>query len=316
MVTETAIKRETFCTSSEEEWHKLRVQDITSTESAALFGLSPYVTPFELWHRKKKGSVVEAEPNDRVKWGNRLQDSIAAGIAEDKGWKVERRSQYERIKDLRLGASFDFTIMGGDGHDFESGLLEVKNVDSLIARENWIVTDDEHEAPPHIEMQVQHQLLVSGLKYAYIGALVGGNRIILIRRTPSPGVIQSIVTKAEEFWRSIEDNTPPVPNFSKDSEFITKLYQSVRPGKVVDVSKDAEVLHWVEQYQKASAAKEEAETIRQEMKARIFTKFQDAEKATADGFSLTLGLVKATRVEAFDRAAYRNFRVNVSKKSK
>ena len=307
-----ALKRESFDTSSTEEWLKLRTQDITSTESAALFGLSPYLTPFELWHRKKAGNIVEHEPNERMKWGTRLQDSIAAGIAEDQKWTVKRRAQYERLPEQRLGSSFDFTIVGGEEGD---GILEIKNVDPLAVRDGWIVQDEDIEAPPHIEMQVQHQLLVSGKRYAYIGALVGGNRTMLIRRTPVAGIIQDIVTKAEAFWRSIEEGNPPAPNFSRDSEFITKLYQSVRPGKVVDVSKDLEILHWVEQYQAASAARDAAEATRQEMKARIFTKLGDAEKATADGFSLTLGLVKATRVEAFDRAAYRNFRVNVSKKS-
>jgi putative phage-type endonuclease len=301
------IQRESFDTRSTEEWLKLRSRDITSTESAALFGLSPYLTKFELWHRKRDRNIVEMEPNERMKWGTRLQDSIAAGIAADQKWMIDKRTQYERLPDLRLGASFDFTILNGDGG---AGLLEVKNVDSLAARDGWIEEDEELEAPPHIELQVQHQLLVSGLPYAVIGALVGGNRTVLIRREPAPSVIQSIVTKAEDFWKSVEAGIAPAPNFAKDSEFITKLYQSVRQGKVVDVSKDEEVLHWVKQYETASAAMKEAETTRQEMKARIFTKLGDAEKATTKEFSISLGSVKPTRVEAFDRAGFKMFRVN------
>lgn len=310
MATATAIKRESVATSSNEEWLKLRTKDITSTESAALFGLSPYVTPFELWHRKKAGNIVELEPNERMKWGTRLQDSIAAGIAADEKWVISKRTQYERLPEQRLGASFDFTVHGLDGGD---GLLEIKNVDPLALRDGWLVEDENVEAPPHIELQVQHQMLVSGLPYAIIGALVGGNRTVLIRRAPVPDVMQKIVTKAQAFWKSIEAGIPPAPNFAKDSEFITKLYQSVRQGKVVDVSNDEEVLFWVEQYKKASAIKEKVEAKRQEMKARIFTKLADAEKATSKEFSLSLGSVKATRVEAFDRAAFRMFRVNVKR---
>jgi len=305
------VKRERIPTSSQEEWLKLRTRDITSTESAALFGLSPYVTPFELWHRKKSGQVLEIEPNERMKWGTRLQDSIAAGIAEDQKWTVQKRTTYERLPEWRIGSSFDFTIVGGpDGE----GLLEIKNVDPLSLRDEWIVEDEEVEAPPHIEMQVQHQLLVSGLPYAYIGALVGGNRAVLIRREPAPSVIQSIVTRAEDFWKSIDAGREPKPNFSRDAAFITKLYQEVKPGRVVNVEGDAEICSMAEEYKQHRGAEAAAKAACDEIKARIFMKIGDAEKAIGKGFSISAGSVKATRVEAFDRAAFRMFRVNFSKK--
>jgi putative phage-type endonuclease len=312
MTTATALKRESHDTQSEREWLQLRTKDITSTEAAALFGLSPYVTPFELWHRKKAGNIVELEPNERMKWGTRLQDSIALGIAEDQAWKVKRRLQYERLPDLRLGSSFDFTILGGDAGD---GLLEIKNVDPLALRDEWIVDGEEVEAPPHIEMQVQHQLLVSGLPYAYIGALVGGNRAVLIRREPAPSVIQSIVTRAEDFWKSLQNGQEPKPNFSRDSAFIAKLYQQVKPGRVVNLEADAELAELASAYKMHGAARDEAEKAREEVKARILMKIGDAEKALGKDFSISAGTVKATRVEAFERAAYRGVRVNFKKKN-
>jgi len=301
---------EIFKTTSTEEWQRLRARDITSTESAALFGLSPYVTPFELWHRKRAGEIVELEPNERMKWGTRLQDPIAAGIAEDQGWKIQRRAQYERLPDRRLGASFDFTILGGDGGD---GLLEVKNVDPLVLRDEWVVDDDEVEAPPHIEMQVQHQLMVSGLRYAYIGALVGGNRAFLIRREPAAEIHESILARAGDFWRSVDAGNPPKPDFSRDADFIARLYRDVRPGRVIDVSGDAEVAELVAGYRQHKAAIDEHEAGRKEIKARLLTKIGDAEKALGKGFSISAGAVKSTRVEAYDRAGYRDFRVTVKK---
>jgi len=311
MSTATALKRQALDYETIKDWHLLRAHDITSTESAALFGLSPYVTPFELWHRKKTAQVVEAEPNERVKWGARLQDSIAAGIAEDQKWTVKRRSQYERLPELRLGASFDFTIMGGKEGD---GLLEVKNVDSLVLRDEWIIEDDEIEAPPHIEMQVQHQLLVSGLSYAYIGALVGGNRAVLIKREPAPTVIQSIVTRADDFWKSIAKGVAPKPDFSKDSAFIAKLYQNVRPGSVINVAEDQEVADLVASYKRLKGAIAADDAACDEVKAKLLIKIGDAEKAIGKDFSISAGTVKAGHVE-YDRAAYRMFRVN-SKKTK
>lgn len=304
---------EIFATTTTEEWRRLRSRDITSTESAALFGLSPYVTPFELWHRKRAGEIVELEPNERMKWGTRLQDPIAAGIAEDQGWKIRRRAQYERLPDRRLGASFDFTILGGDGGDGGDGLLEVKNVDPLILRDEWVVDGEDVEAPPHIEMQVQHQLLVSGLRYAYIGALVGGNRAVLIRREPAPEIHESILAKADGFWKSVEAGVAPKPDFSRDADFIAKLYSSVKPGRVIDVAGDEEIADLVGHYRQCREAIEEHEAHKKEIKARLLTKIGDAEKALGKGFSISAGAVKPTRVEAYDRAGYRDFRVTVKK---
>ncbi len=50
----------------------MRVQDITSSEISALFGLSPYKTAFELYHEKRAGEVMRIEENTRMKWGKRL----------------------------------------------------------------------------------------------------------------------------------------------------------------------------------------------------------------------------------------------------
>lgn len=301
------LKRETIKTKTERGWLEARTKDITSTESAALFGLSPYLTPFELWHRKKAGLVVEVEPNERMKWGTRLQDSIAKGIAEDQNWKVKRRADYERLPEFRIGASFDFTIQGKKEAD---GLLEIKNVDPLAMRDDWIVDGDLLEAPPHIEMQVQHQLLVSGLPYAFIGALVGGNRIVLIRREPSPVVISAIVTKIQDFWTTIDKNQAPKPNFAKDAAFVTKLNQAVKPGTVLDVTGNEEIEGLVSLYGMSKATIDEHTARREEIKAKLLMKIGDAEKVTGDGFTINAGTVKACKIEASERAAFRSFRVN------
>jgi putative phage-type endonuclease len=172
---------------SEDHWLALRTQDITSTEISALFNLSPYSTYFELWHRKKEAVVVRLEENERMKWGSRLESAIAEGIAEDHGWIVRRMDEYIRDKDMRIGASFDFSIeewkVGTATPEYEKGLLEIKNVDSLVFRDGWTQDEDgDLEAPAHIELQVQQQLLLTGRPVVHIGALVGGNKVQMIER--------------------------------------------------------------------------------------------------------------------------------------
>ena len=291
---------EYFQSLTREEWLERRVDDITSTEISALFGLSPYMTEFELWHNKKNRTVVALEPNDRIKWGTRLEASIAAGIAEDQGWQLSIMSKYMRDTEMWLGSSFDFGI--GD-----DGILEIKNVDALQFREKWTVDGDNIEAPPHIEMQLQQQLMITGRKYAYIGALVGGNQVILIRREPQQAVFDVIREKSAAFWKSISDNNPPPPVFPDDAKFISSLYGYSEPNTCISATPLISAM--AEQYRLVLEEQKVLEGSKATLKAKLLMEMGVAEKCLGDGFSVSAGVVGPTRVEAYDRAGYRGFRV-------
>jgi len=296
---------QTIVPDSEAHWLELRAQDITSTEISALFGCSPYMTEFELFHRKRQNLIVDFEENERSKWGLRLQDSIAHGIAEDQGWEIRRMNEYIRHTSKKMGASFDFAI-GSIGH------LEIKNVDSLRFRDDWIVDGNDIEAPPHIELQVQSQLFLSKRSVNYIGALVGGNRIILIKREPDEKVIRTIETKVERFWNNVADNKEPKPDFSRDADVISRLYRLAEPGKLFDARGNEEINSLMTIYREAAALEKKAATTKDEVKARLMVSMGDCEKAVGDGFSISAGMIAAARVE-YDRKEYRMFRINFKK---
>ena len=284
-----------------QDWLRLRTFDITSTDVAALFGLSPYTTKFELWHRKQRSEIVEFTENKRMKWGTALQDTIAAQIAKDKGWEIRRMTEYIRDEDIRAGASFDFAIG-------EDGLLEIKNVDGRIYRDNWVEDDNGNiQAPPHIEIQVQHQLLVSGRQYAYIGALVGGNDEKLIYRKRDEVVIAAIRKEVDLFWKSIDSNTPPEPNFVDDAAFISKLYGYAEPNKVLDVRGGEEFEKIMLLYKKYSEEEKQAKEAKDAVKAEILTRIGDAEKVTGDSFTISAGIVASAEI-SYTRSAYRMFK--------
>src|ERR1700690_947728 len=146
------MNRETITPRDETHWHELRSKVITSTEVAALFGISPWMTLFELWHRKKNQTIVQIEPNTRMVWGNRLESAIANGVAEDYKLTIRPMKEFIQIPSWRLGASFDYAI------DPDGG-MEVKNVDGLAYKDGWLIQGDMIEAPPHIEIQGQTQFL-------------------------------------------------------------------------------------------------------------------------------------------------------------
>lgn len=278
--------------TTEADWLAARRQDVTSTESAALFGLSPYATNFEVWHRKHSNLETEFQQNERMAWGNRLEAAIAAGIAEERGWRVEPMKDYMRLPAERIGASFDFRILN---HPAGPAHLEIKNVDYLAFRDNWLEHDDGTiEAPAHIEMQVQHQMLVSGYSRAFIGALIGGNRHVVIERERDEAVIRAIRQRAAAFWKSVDSHDEPPPVMPEDAAAVMQLHQYAEPGKVLDASRDPSIIDLVQQYQAVKRDEKSAKEAAEVLKAEILMAVGDAEKVIGPDWSLATSIVSGT----------------------
>lgn len=273
--------------SNQEHWLELRKQDVTSTESACLFGESPYMTHFDLWHRKRSGVVPEFKTNDRMRWGNRLESAIAYGIAEEQGWEVKPMKEYFRNPDLRMGSSFDFVItnLGEPVH------LEIKNVDYLAFRDGWLEHEDGSiEAPTHIELQVQHQMAVSGFKRAFIGAFIAGNRGVVIERHRDDDVIAAIKSKVAAFWKTVDEGLEPDPVMPGDAEVIIRLNQYAKPGKVLSADGDHTLAVLLAEYRSAAAAEKNAKEDKDVAKAEIFKHIGDAEKVLTSDWSVSCAL--------------------------
>lgn len=313
----------TIIPENREHWLSLRMQDVTSTEVSALFGLSPYLTKFELWHRKKSQMASDFDPNERTIWGNRLESAIANGIAEDNGWIIRPAPEYVRDTELRMGSSFDFMVKkpreGATSIDVDwtySEILEIKNVDGLVFRDNW--EDDEElglQAPPHIELQVQQQMLLKGLSVTNIGVLVGGNKRVQIRREADPEIQNMIVQAVKDFWKSIEENQEPPADFEKDSDFIKDLFSVAEPGKLLDARDNEELSILAESYKSAQQSEKYFSEQKTAIKSQILMMIQDAEKVTGKGFSISAGMIGPAPI-SYMREAYRNFRINWSKAKK
>lgn len=315
------MDRQFITTRDEAHWHAMRAQDLTSTDVAALFGLSPYKTAFELWHEKRSGEVARVKDNDRMRWGRRLESVVAEGIAEERGWYARPFKEYGRLADFRLGASFDFRVLtnthGGLGIDSPAdSILEIKTVDFLAFRNGWTIEDDYVEAPAHIELQVQHQMLVSGLRRAYIGVLIGGNRIELLERDADDQVHAGIIAAAAQFWASIEAGTPPAPVMPDDARAVIRLNQHAEPGKLLDVRDNPYIAELIRQYDYLGRQAKQVADERDVVKAELLAAIGDAEKVIVDGFSVSAGFVGPAEIPASTRQGYRNLRVTAKKPAK
>lgn len=315
--------RQTIHPRDEQHWLALRCQDLTSTDIPALFGLSPYKTKFELWHEKRSGERAPFTENERVTWGKRLESSIAHGIADDRDWRVRPMKEYTRISGARLGASFDFRVGSfvddcGEWLDHDSdAILEIKAVDWLQFRNGWLIDGDYIEAPAHIELQVQHQLLVSGLRRAYIGVLVGGNDVRVLERQADEPTHAAILAEAARFWASIDANEPPEPVMPDDAAAVIRLNQYAEPGKLLDARGDdhADLRQLIVEHHRLGKEEKDINNLREVLRADILRKIGDAEKVLVDGFTVSAGLVGPAAV-SYERDGYRGLRAYPVKPAK
>ena len=305
---------------SQEQWLQDRAKDVTSTEVSALYGLSPYLTEFELFHNKRDNVVVRLEPNERMRWGNRLEAAIAYGAAEDQGWDISKLNVYMRDPEVRIGSSFDFKInSSSDG----PGILEIKNVDWLQYQRNWI--DDgagNIEAPEHIELQIQHQMEIAGYEWTALVALVGGNEQKVILRNRDREIGKDIRQRVGAFWERVQNNTAPSPDYTADAEFIIKQLRADADANLIAES-DAALDELIEQYAHLSRMVKEQDALKDATKAQILERIGKASKVVSPLGTISCGLTKpslgtlitADMVGTYvgSRAGFRGFRFTPKK---
>ena len=101
---------------SEEKWLETRKFYINSTESAALFNLSPYLTAFELYHLKTGNIEDGFVETERTKAGKFLESSIAEFAGAELGLEVEPFKDYLYDEDIKMGSSFDYVVTSDGPH--------------------------------------------------------------------------------------------------------------------------------------------------------------------------------------------------------
>ena len=270
---------------SDEQWHELRKRNIGGSDIAALFGASPYCTEFTLWAEKAGITERQDEENSKMRLGKYLEQYIALELGRELGWTVERSKEYHLHPSITgMGCTLDFDIVD---HEWGPGICECKCVfDYADYMEHW--SDD--RAPPHIELQVQHQLAVTGRSWAAIAVLVmqtGTIQSAIIRR-PIPQVIADIEHKVTMFWESVKAGQRPEPTGTDAELAIMRLIWPKRePRKIlenpsVDLANEASLYQWASEH---LAGIERQKTA---SKAKLLAAAEDAELLRIPGFNVNV----------------------------
>jgi len=256
-------------------WRRLRAAHVGASEVASLFGLSPYLTHWQLW-MIKSGRLPEPDLDDvaHIRTGKHFEPAIAAYAADKFGMTLRKVRRYLSDDTVEsMGASLDYEQIG-------TGTLIPTEIKWSVRGDGWDYEGDViTQAPEQNLLQVQQQIACAGADRGQVIAYVGNDarRMIVPRRE---NIIEMIRVKIAEFWDSVQAGTEPEPDFVADAESIS-LLAYLNPLCEVDLSGDAEAEEWAHEHVAQKAVAKAADDAAKAAKAKITKKMLDM--ATAAG---------------------------------
>jgi putative phage-type endonuclease len=217
------------------DWLEVRKQGIGGSDAAAAVDLSPYKSPLELWLEKtnRDADLKKPDLNDTtepVYWGTLLEPIVAVAYTRQTGNRVRKLNAVLQHPDYPfMLANLDREVIGV--RDVQ--ILECKTAGEFGAR-FW-----RDGVPEYVQLQVQHQLAVTGKETADVAVLLCGQALEVHRIHRDEVLIQNLIALEATFWGYVIRDTPPPADGSESSERALRcLYPGINASPTVDFSDD------------------------------------------------------------------------------
>lgn len=250
-------------------WLQVRQNSIGGSEAAAILGMNPWKSPYQLW-LEKTGSAEPEDISDKdvVHFGTILEPIVAQEFCLREGKKVKKCGLYRSKQHPFMTASFDRLIVG------EPAGLECKTT-SAYKGKDW----EEGKIPPSYYVQCQHYMMVSGLPKWYIACLIGGNKFVTWEIDRDEGDIAALMEAETKFWERVQDRVPPDVD---GSESCTKaLQKKFTGGQVEPVILPAETMELLTRLDELKELEADVKTQKQDIQNRICAMLGDNEVGIA-----------------------------------
>jgi putative phage-type endonuclease len=218
----------TGLSTERDKWLAERRKGIGASDAPTVCGVRTRPTRLELW-LEKRGEITADEPTEAMRWGLRLEPLIAEAYTERTGRRITR-TQISTIHDelpwmrATLDAYDEYGVIEFAGIEFKavgswSGRKLPEESDPEGLPEAWII-------------QGQHQMAVGNLLRMRFAAFADMSlKLYTLER--DDGLIADIITMEEEFWRSVQDGTPPAEFQPEDVKVITRHFNREEGEHVV-----------------------------------------------------------------------------------
>lgn len=198
---------------------------IGGSDAAAILGISPWRSPYQVWQDKTTPAMPEITDPGRLavlNRGKRMEPYVLDLLQEETGLIVVRRNS--RYIDPEL----PFLACEVDGESEAGENIEIKTVSPFKAKE-W--GEEKTDAiPVHYTAQAMHGLMITGRAVCIFGVLIGGDDFRVYRVERDDETIAALREKEIRFWREhVEALVPPPPASHAD---IAAMFQRDSGGVV------------------------------------------------------------------------------------
>jgi putative phage-type endonuclease len=257
-----------------------RRSGVGGTDVAAILGLDPNRSPFDVW-LEKTGRAPDFAGNNRTRWGRRLQQAIAEGYSEETGrtvkWLDSRVRHPERA--FHIGTP-DAICTPRD----EDRAVEVKNAGA----------DQMHRWGPRGSDEIPERAYFQGLWYLPLlqvtridyAVLFGGNDLGVYTLNRDEELEGIVVEKVAQFWRDhVEADKPPEITATETAEDYLRARFPKHVQPLREATEDEELLAKTLHGAAVNAERMVART--EDLKMRLKLAIGDAEGIKGDDWQIT-----------------------------
>jgi putative phage-type endonuclease len=183
-----------------------------ASEAAAVLGISPWVTPLQLWERKT-GRAPEQEETLAMRVGSLLEPVVLEQFTRATGLEISH--QQERVIDPRL----PWRWVTKDAQVSAKELVEAKTT----SRADGWGEEYTDEIPDPYNAQAHHGMAVTGASVVWIPVLIAAREFRVYKVERDEELIDMLTDAECEFWlHHVRADIPPDPQPAEASRLWKK----------------------------------------------------------------------------------------------
>ena len=256
-----------------------RRKGIGGSDIAAVLGLSPWKTAYQVYQEKRK-EVDDWKGNEATDWGKRLEPVLRQWYSDTTGRVVRMPEK------IICHGKYPYMLASLDGFTDDKRIVEIK---TARHGKGWGAPGT-NEIPDYYALQCQHYMVVTGYEVTDVPVTIGGGSPELYEVPADREVQEMILEAAAEFWRRVENGDPPEPKSYAD---VVSRYGASRGAGAVyaDEADIANVASLRDVRQRIA----ELEAFEDDLKAGLIKKIGDSHDVMVDADGRALVTYKLGR---------------------
>ena len=280
-------------------WLEERRKGIGGSDVAAIMGLSPWKTAYQVYQEKRK-EVEDWGGNSLTDLGKRMEPAI-------RQWYSDQTGRDVRLPDkIMYHPQHPFMLASLDGFTDDGRVVEIKTARS---GKDW-GEPETNQIPDYYAVQVHHYMIVTGFQVADIPVSIAGSSPSLYIVEADKEIAEMIIEACAKFWERVQSGNPPDPVTYADA--VARFGKIKSDGSIIATTELIEAIAGLKQIRAQLGAMEDAEEA---VKAKLIIALGDQADTIIDSAGQTLVTYKlANGRKSFDAKAFEKDQPNLYQK--